>query len=254
MFLRKAFAKKALKSEETLNAVKSGPVIFASLLAGALIGVPASFTLERDPGNEHQDQIYFQYSETLTLLEQAREEYNTEHMDYMPSHLDNDGETADITQSFENEFSQVFSFFTDDDEERDAAENDWNALKHFAGVYAHDLHTDDKLAEADAEKLIKRFQDNVMPFTELGYQKAPDADDLRECQAIYPNNDDLINHCSVETDYADGDEILKYSAASMLLMFLLINGTAAGASSLIRRNRKRLEDWSEGKKSSGFRH
>lgn len=127
MSLKKTFAKTALKAEQPLSKSKSGFAVSLVAAFGLMGGSFASFDLERDPGNENQDAIYEQYSESLTFLEDARDEFDAEYSAYLPSHLDADAETADVTQSLTREIEEIFTFFTDneDDEEREQAAEDW---------------------------------------------------------------------------------------------------------------------------------
>lgn len=109
------------------------------------------------------------------------------------------------------------------------------------------------MAEADAEKLITRFEENLMPFSELGYKGTPDASDLRECQTI-SSDAKVINQCSIDDDYANGTDVLKYGGLGALFSLLLLIGVPAGASSIIRRNKDSLQNWSQGKNNTRFKH
>jgi len=255
MALKKNFAKAALGAEKKLNRSKTALSVLTPVFALAF-GTTGMLTAQQighyDEGNEHQQAIFQQYEEVLSLLEEGRREYLAEH----GSVLEEQARTAQITTSFEREVSAIFSFFGGDDEDemspaQQRAQEDWDSMKHFAGIFARDLHTDAKLAERDAQQLIARFENNVMPFSELGYQ-TPQAKDLRECQIRY-DSAEIINNCTVEKDFTTTGKLALGGGIGVLLALLMGFGPGAAGNAVVR-NRKRLEDWKNGKKNSGFKH
>lgn len=255
MMFRKKFADAALKAEHAVKELK--PVLPAIAFGLAALGTVAGIDLAQnqgyyDEGNQYQQDINLQYTEALNLLAEGRQNYLEEYA-YV---LDEEERTADVTRSIEKEFSGLFSFFDDDDDEYDdltRAQEDWEGFKYFAGIYARDIQTDSKLSEADAERLIARFEKEVIPFKELGYSGTPDAKDLRESQAL-SDDPHKINTLTIERDFATQEQMVTFGGIGLALSLLLSIGFPLGFSGTVNRNRKTLEDWRQGKKNSGFKH
>lgn len=255
MMFRKKFAEAALKAEKTVKELKPvlPAVAFGLAAIGSVGGIGVAQNLGHyDEGNSYQQEINRQYTEALNLLAEGRQNYLEEYADV----LDESARTADVTRSIEKEFSAFFSFFDDDEDEDDPlarAKEDWEGFKHFAGIYARDIQTDEKLSEADAARLIARFEKEVITFKELGYAGTPDAKDLRESQAL---SDDArtINALTIERDFAPSEKMAAFGGIGLALSLFLSLMMPLGLAGTVNRNRKTLEDWRQGKKNSGFKH
>jgi len=256
MMFRKKFADAALKTEQVVKRNKGLLPIVAVWAAGmgAIGGLQVAENIGHyDEGNAYQQEINQQYSDALSLLAEGRQNYLEEYADI----LNEDERTSNVSRSFEEEFSAIFNFFGDDDDEEDdevrQAKEDWDGFKHFAGIYARDIQTDAKLSEADAEKLITRFENEVITFKELGYTGTPDAKDLRESQAL-SDNAFTINNTTIEKNFATSEQAMTFGGLGLALGLLLSFGLPLGAAGASARNRKTLENWQKGKKTSGPRH
>ncbi|TNE28675.1 MAG: hypothetical protein EP349_07525 [Alphaproteobacteria bacterium] len=255
MMFRKKFADAALKTEQVVKRNKGVLPILAVWAAGmgAIGGMEIAENIGNyDEGNVYQQEINQQYTEALNLLAEGRQTYLEEYADV----LDEDARTSNVTRSIEKEFSAIFNFFDDDDDEDDPlaqAQEDWEGFKHFAGIYARDIQTDQKLSEADAQRLITRFENEVIPFKELGYAGTPDAKDLRESQA-QSNDAFTINKTTIDEDFATGEQYLTFGGLGLALGLLMFLGLPLGAAGASSRNRKTLENWQKGKKTTAPRH
>lgn len=255
MMFRKKFADAALKTEQLVKRNKNILPIFAVWAAGmgAIGGLQVAENIGHyDEGNAYQQEINQQYTESLNLLAEGRQNYLEEYADI----LNENERTSNISRSFEEEFSAIFNFFGDDDEDIDElerAQEDWDGFKHFAGIYARDIQTDAKLSEADAERLIERFENEVITFQELGYSGTPDAKDLRESQAL-SDNAFTINSTTIEKDFASSEQAMAFGGLGMALGLLMFLGLPLGAAGASSRNRTTLENWQKGKKTSAPRH
>jgi len=256
MMFRKKFADAALKTEQVVKRNKNILPIFAAWAAG--MGAIGGLTIAEnighyDEGNAYQQDINQQYTDALSLLAEGRQNYLEEYSDA----LDEDARTSDVSRSLEKEFAAIFNFFGDDDDddadELSQAQEDWNSFKHFAGIYARDIQTDTKLSEADAERLIERFEADVITFKELGYTGTPDAKDLRESQAL-SNDAHTINNTSIEKDFTTDEQAITFGGLGLVLGLLLSLGLPLGLAGTASRNRPKLEAWQKGKKTSGPRH
>lgn len=77
-----------------------------------------------------------------------------------------------------------------------------------AQFFASRIHSDSRLSEEDAAQLIDHFKKQITTFETLGFDEAPDAYDLRECQARHTHPKD-INICTNQHNHFDHSDAVR---------------------------------------------
>ncbi len=204
MSIRKNFAKATLKVDKALpnNINPIASAILMVVLFPVVILPVAWVTKGDDHGSQNEVQINQDYSNALSLIEQKKAEYDDSYGSTMTS------EVANIINSAEKLDSESADTVETDENSRISPEDDWQEIVKLSDAFTKRLLEDEGLSETHARDLSERLEENVISFKDLGYQGLPDADNLRECQAVVDGATD-INKCSRLDDRVDTEDILR---------------------------------------------